>query len=227
MRFFGFEFFALLTLSLMLPNFAHARVLRQEFDAKWPTQMAVEKQIITNPPAANSTLILSGVAGVTATSDVTVTSFAAQPTVTRNLVLTPGGTTADVTACTVTVTGTDFYGKVITEGFAVTNTQSTATTGVKAFKTVTSVIFPAACESGATHAATWSLGTGTKLGLKYCMDSADHYLHTGFGGVKETTAATIAANATAVSGNTASLNSSLTGSSSVSLFFFQNFRCKP
>jgi hypothetical protein len=215
----------LFTAVLAIPRCAGGAVERRSQDLKLPTQAVLEKQTVTAPIAVAATRVLNAHAGVTATSPVTVTTFAAQPDVPRNLTVTPAGTTADVTACTVAVSGTDFYSKPISENFAITNTQSTATVGALAFKSVTSVAIPAACESGATHAATWNVGVGSKLGLNHCMAGADHFFHAGLGGVKEATAPTVAADATTVSRNTASLSSSLTGSANVTLFYVQNFRC--
>jgi hypothetical protein len=79
----------------------------------------------------------------------------------RNLSVTPAGTTADVAAGDVTVTGTNVEGKVISETFTFLANASTATVGNKAFKTVTSVSIPV--QDGA--AATFSIDTGSKLGI--------------------------------------------------------------
>lgn len=217
----------LFALTFVLSLSALGVVERRSSDLRLPSQAVLEKQTITTPVVAAATRILSAHAGVTATSPVTVTTFAAQPDVPRNLTVTPSGTTADVTACTVTITGKDYWGATISENFAITNTQSTATVGVRAFKTVTSVLIPAACESGGTHAATWGVGIGSKLGLSKCMAAADSFFHAGLAGVKESTAPTIAADPTEVSKNTASLNGTLDGTKNVTLWFVQNFRCHP
>lgn len=161
------------------------------------------------------------------TTGLNVTSFAHQPDVPRNLTVTPAGTTADVTACTVTVTGTNVFGKSITETFAISATQSTATTGNKAFRTVTSVSIPAACETGLNNDTSWHVGVSTKLGLNRCLAQAGDFGHATFGGVKETTAPTIAADATHVESNTAILNSALDGAHTVQLLYYQNYRCLP
>lgn len=195
-------------------------------DIKLPSQQMVEKQTISNPAAAGTNQILSANAGATSGTAVTVTSFLAQPDVPRNVVITPGGTTADVAACTVVVSGTDFNGQSLSENFAFLANASTATTGSKAFKTVSSVVFPASCEDS-PYNATWSVGYGEKLGLKKCMAAAGHVLFSTLNGDKEATGPTIAASASAVSGNTADFVGTMNGSNDFELFFIQNFACRP
>ncbi len=213
-------------LGLLFSVSAYPAVQRLFQDAKLPTQQMVEKQTITNPAAAGTADVLSAHAGATSAAAASATTFVAQPDVPRNLVITPAGTTADVAACTIVVTGTDFFGAAVTENFAFLANASSATTGAKAFKTVTSVAFPAGCEDS-PYGATWSVGYGEKLGLKRCMDSAGHILFSTIAGAKEATAPTMVASASAVSGNTADFNGTMNGSNDFELFFFQNFRCVP
>lgn len=107
----------------------------------------------------------AGVAVIPATtgnSGAIVTASAAVTLDTpRNLVITPGGTTADVAASSVTITGTNVEGKVITEDFAFAANAVAATTGNKAFKTVTGISIP--IQDG--DAATFAVTTGAKLGI--------------------------------------------------------------
>lgn len=102
-------------------------------------------------------------AAITGSASVvtTVTTGITNPDVPRNLSVTPAGTTADVAAGDVTITGTNVEGKVISEAFTFLANASTATVGVKAFKTVTSIAIP--IQDGA--AATFSVDTGAKLGI--------------------------------------------------------------
>lgn len=100
-------------------------------------------------------------AQATLTTAVTVTSFLAQPDVPRNLTITPGGTTADVKTGNVVVTGTNVEGATITENFAFLDNATAATVGSKAFKTVTSILFPIQDNTGATY----NVGVGSKLGI--------------------------------------------------------------
>lgn len=211
---------------LMVPTLLQAAVERRSLDLKLPTQAMIEHQTVSGPILGSTYVLKNADAGNTSTAAASITSFSAQPDVPRNIVITPGGTTADVAACTVVVAGTDFFGQSISEDFAFLANASTATTGSKAFKTVSSVTFPANCED-TPFGASWSVGTGSKLGLKRCMDDAGHFLHASLAGVKEATAPTVAVGSTtAVSGNTATLNSALNGSD-VDLFFMQNYSCTP
>jgi hypothetical protein len=198
---------------------ANAYVVPTFRDIKPATQVMVEKQTVTAPLLAVATR-LKGLTATSATLVTTISTFTLQPDVPRNIVITTGGTTADCKLATVVVNGTNFFGAAISENFAITDNQAGATTGAKAFKTVTSVVIPAQDGAGCTY----SVGTGAKLGLKACMASADHFFHAGIAGVKEATAPTIAASATAVESNTATLSTALSGVD-VNLFFAQNFAC--
>lgn len=92
----------------------------------------------------------------------TVTTAINQPDVPRNITATSGGTAADIKAIQVVITGTNAEGTVITETLPVF-TENTATTvaGLKAFKTVTSILIPAHDGNGATTA----IGFGDVVGL--------------------------------------------------------------
>lgn len=83
--------------------------------------------------------------------------LAARP---RNITFTTAGGTAADAPATATITGTDINGDAQTE---VVNVGQTATTveGVKAFKTITSIVYSAADGTGATVA----IGYGNKFGL--------------------------------------------------------------
>ena len=136
----------------------------------------------------------------------TVTTFLAQPPYPRNLTITPGGTTADVPAGNVTVTGTNYANEVISEDFAFLANATAATVGAKAFKTVTSIVFP--IQDGA--AATYDVGFGEKLGLPF-KSAYNAVLGATFDGVRETTFPTVTLSASALESNTIDLNSSLDG----------------
>lgn len=110
-------------------------------------------------PAAAGVAVI---AAVTGSGSVTVTQSAAVSLdVARNLVVTPGGTTADVKAGDITVTGTNVEGKVISEAFTFLANATDPTVGSKAFKTVTGISIPAQDGGAATFAVT----TGAKLGI--------------------------------------------------------------
>jgi hypothetical protein len=154
----------------------------------------------TDTATASTTLLKTG-AATSASVTTTVTTFDAQPDVARNIVITPGGTTADVPAGDVVVTGTNIRGETITESFTFAANASTVTTGSKAFKTVTSVLFP--IQDGA--AATYDIGTGVKLGLSRKMN-ADNYINGNVDGTYEATRATVAYSSSVIESNTVTFN---------------------
>jgi hypothetical protein len=213
-------------LTLFFATMANAYVVPTNRDLKPASQVMLEKQDFGTPVAASATRLSSGVAGPTSAAAATISSFTLQPDVPRNIVITPGGTTGDVESCVITVTGTNYFGATITETFTFAADASTAQTGSKAFKTVSSVAFPASCESGG-FAATWSVGVGEKIGLKRCMANAGDWVWSEVAGAYEATRATIAASASAVESNTADFNGTMNGSNRFLGFFVQNFACLP
>lgn len=137
----------------------------------------------------------------------TITTGITSPPVPRNITATPGGTTANVTAVQVIVTGTDIFGHPLTETLpAFTAGAATAVTGSKAFATVTSIAIPA---NGS--AVTTSIGVGSKLGLPF-VATRDGILNAYLNGVREATRPTVAFHATDPSQNLLTLNSALNGS---------------
>lgn len=111
--------------------------------------------------AGTSTAILAATAG--GTTVTTVTANITQPDVPRALIVTPGGTTAQILDSVVTVNGTNLEGKAISEVFRFAAATSSATSGVKAFAQVTSVVIGQ--QSGS--AATFAVGTLNVLGLHH------------------------------------------------------------
>jgi len=196
----------------------------QRRDIKFPTQQMVEKQSFTNPIASNDSTLKSAFAGPTSAAAVTLSSFLASVDVARDITVTPGGTTGDIETCQVTINGTNYFGSTMTEGlnFAANATGKLTTAG--AFKTVTSVVWAANCESGA-FAATWSIGQGEKLGLSHCVANAGDFFFSLFNGAKEATAPTLTVNASAVSLNTSDFNGAMQGSNDFVLFYMQNYGC--
>jgi hypothetical protein len=196
-------------------------------DLKPATQQMIEKQDITNPAAAGTADILSADAGVIDTNAVTISTFVAQPDVTRALQFTIGGTAADIGTCTATVSGTDYLNDPISEEFSVTANTAETLQGSKAFKTVTSISLPAACEDS-PYGATWSVGYSEKIGLKRCM-SGNHYIFSTVAGAYEATRGTIAYDASNVEGNTIDFNGTMNGANDFEVFFIQNFAkaCQP
>lgn len=220
------EIFAFILGFVLITVAAHAAVERREFDLKLPSQQQVEKQTIPAPALGASGAVLNDNAGNTSAAAVLVSSGFTQPDVPRAISITPGGTTADVAACTITVTGKNIQNQTISDTFAFAANASTVTTGTKAFKSITSVSFPAACEDS-PFGATWDVDTTDKLGLRRCMDKAGHALMTTFAGAYETTRATVTADNDEVEKNTVDPNGTLDATKDLEVFYFQNFRCKP
>ena len=196
--------------------------LRQFRDIKLPTQAMIEKQTITNPIAADADYIENDHAGGASAAAVVDTTITAQPDVPRNLVITPGGTTTDIESCVIVVAGTNYNGGSITESFTFAANATDAVVGAEAFKTVTSVTFPANCESGG-FAATWDIGVGEKLGAKRCMASAGHLVFSTVSGAYETTRATVTADADELEKNTFDFNGTMDAAADFEAFFIQNF----
>lgn len=148
-----------------------------------------------------------------ATSDsvaTTVTEFDAQPDFPRNVTITPGGTTTDVAAGNYVITGTNIRDEVITETIAIAANASTLQAGAKAFKTITSILFP--IQDGA--AATFDVGFGDKMGLDRCMDG-NEVLYATVAGVYETTRPTVVGDADEVEKNTVDTNTAMNASNLV------------
>ncbi len=184
----------------------------------------LEHQRVTAPILAATNYIKTTYAGPTSAAAVTLTSFTHQPDVPRNLTITPGSTTGDVESCVIHVIGKNILNATISEDFTFSANDSAAQTGAKAFKTVTSVTWPANCESG-SFGASWIIGVGDVLGLKACMDMAGQVGWTVFDDVYEATRATCIADADEVEKNTCDINGTLNGAKNVDFYFVQNFRC--
>lgn len=216
--------FTMIIASVWTPS-AHANGpwLREFQNIKLPSQKVLDHYSWLVPSVGGATYIGSSVA-ISSTAATTISTFSAQPDVARNIVLTPTGTTANVGAGTAVVNGLNIFGKAISENFTITSTQSTATTGANAFRSITSIVFPQASGSGVTL----SIGTGVLLGIPYCLDHAGDYVFSEFGGVYETTRGTQAVsglNATTVEQNTFSPHGTMNGATRVDWFGIQNYEC--
>lgn len=111
--------------------------------------------------AASATAVMAATAG--ATTVTTVTAGLTDPDVPRNLTITPGGTTSQILDSLVTVNGMNVEGKAISEQFRFAAASSSVVTGNKAFLHITSVVIGQQGGSGAT----FSVGTGNKLGMNH------------------------------------------------------------
>lgn len=185
-------------------------------------QALMETKSFTTPIVASATRIL----GATATSSsaiTTVTTFANQPDVCRTLSVTPGGTTADVPAGDVVITGLNVFGKTITENITFAANASAAVNGTKAFCSVSSIVFP--IQDGA--AATYTVGVLDQLGLDRCMANAGHGVFAIFNNAYETTRGTWVADDNEVEKNTYDPTGTLDGAKTVKVFYVQNHGCYP
>ena len=219
--------FGVVVFVLLFTQFAMAGNIKRLFqDVKLPTQQVLEKQTVGHPIVATTNYILTTNAGPTSGAAVTVSSFAHQPDVPRNLTITPGSTTADVGTCTITVTGTNILGATITEDFAFAANASSATTGAKAFKTVTSIAWAASCEDS-PYTASWTVGVGELLGLKRCMASAGDLIRSLKDGATEATQPTCTADDNEVEKNVCDVSGTMDNSAVWIFYFIQNYQCMP
>lgn len=216
------KFLLAVLLAVTFINSAQARrYSRPRLDSKFPNGYLIEKQTWTNPVLQLANNILSDGAGNTSAAAVTVSSGYSTIDLPRNISITPTGSTGDVAECTITVTGTNFDDDTITETFAFAANASSATTGSKAFKTITSIAFPASCEDS-PYAATWDIGMGSKLGLSRCMENAADYFSPSVDGTRETTDPTTAASSTALESNTVDFDTAYDGAKDFRMFFVQS-----
>ncbi|MFD4554417.1 hypothetical protein ACFWP5_08815 [Streptomyces sp. NPDC058469] len=187
---------------------------RQVIDNLQSANGAIRRQAWTDVLVDTAKTYVKAAVATSASLVTTTTTFTHQPDFPRNIVITPGGTTADVPAGDITVSGTNIRDEVISEVFTLTANQTAASTGSKAFKTLTSVVFP--IQDGA--AATYDLGLGVKLGLDRKLTEAsviDAYV----GGVREATFPTVAISSSAIESNTMSTNTAPNDTRDFSVFF--------
>lgn len=173
----------------------------------------IRRQKWTDPVAVSATRLKTAQATSNSVT-TTVTSFSAQPDFARKITVTPGGTTTDVPAGDVTITGTNIRDEVITDTITFAANASSAGSTSKAFKTVTSVVFPV--QDGGS--ATYGIGVSDAMGLDRCMSEAaviDAYID----GTRETTAATVTYDASDVSKNTVDPNTALDASKDLVVLF--------
>jgi hypothetical protein len=161
---------------------------------------------VDNPALTDDDRLLVDQA-TSATVTTTVTTFLAQPDVPRNIIITPGGTTADVPAGDIVVSGTNRYDEAITETFTLTANQTAVDVGIQAFKTVTSVVFP--IQDGA--AATYDVGTGSKIGLTRAYRTRSKVVASWLGNTEESASGTLVVDVDEVEKNTYTPNGTMDG----------------
>jgi hypothetical protein len=190
-------------------------------DLKLPSQKMLEMTEVEDCAAVDPDYILTTNNGDTTGAATTVTTFTKQPDVARALTVTPTGTTADVAAGNVVISGTNCKGETVTDTLAFLENASTATTGVVAFKTVTSIVFPA---EDSPYSATWTVGVSDKLGLCKCLDDAGDVAWASADGTYEATRPTCTADEDEVEKNVCDPNTACDGSKDFKFYFIQNFR---
>ncbi len=147
-------------------------------------------------------------------SQQVITTAITNPPYPRNITATADGTAGDVAAISVTIDGTNDADEVITEILPAFTVNTTGiVTGVKCFKTVTSITIPAHDGTGATTA----IGFGSKIGLPHKLSHNTMWLAF-LANVKEGTLPTVTVSASALESNGATLNSSLNGTA-VDLYY--------
>ena len=129
------------------------------------------------------------------------TTAITSPTVARNLVV--KGNQAGV-AGNVVIAGTNMAGEAITE--TIIAADAAVVVGNKAFKTVTSITFPALAGAGDTI----SIGTGAKLGIPYKLTYASQIHNAIFNGSAENLAAQTVSS-TVLESNTVTTTTALDG----------------
>jgi hypothetical protein len=164
------------------------------------TYLATATDASPHDAAAATTTIYPAGAAVTAWSVLDGTTYG------RNLVSVMTHASA-VVASTVLITGYDYALQPMTELHTITaGTTSKTVTGTKAWAYVTSVAITSAANS---ETNTLNLGTGTKLGLPYALESKAHVIKAAFGGVQELI--NVASNATVVAAVTTDPATNVTG----------------
>lgn len=159
------------------------------------------------PVVADVDRILTAVTDDGSEQNFVTADLTAQPDVCRVITATAGGTTADIGAIQVTITGRDMKGDVITEDLPAFTVNTAGTvTGTKAFAEVTGVDIPAHDGTGATT----SIGVGDGLGLPLESDR-NTVLRAFLDGTLETTDPTVTSSASARSSNVATLDTTLDG----------------
>ena len=152
------------------------------------------------PAATSSTAVLPATTLANGAT-TTVTTGITQPDVTRCLRIL--GNQAGING-TVVINGTDNSGAVISE--SIVANAGNVVEGVRAFRTITSIVFPARNGAGDTISVGWN----DKLGLDEAYPR-DPLVRMTADGVHEATRATVAFSATVLSQNTVDPNTALNG----------------
>lgn len=127
-------------------------------------QAQIVVQTLANPAAASTTFYLNAQSVASVTSGTTFANTTADFPRSVTAVLSGAGTP------TLTITGTDGYNVVVSEAIALTGTTPVETSTT--FRTVTSWSL-----SAAVGGTTMNLGTGTRFGLEFPLETVGDLLH--------------------------------------------------
>jgi hypothetical protein len=177
------KFLLLILFSALYPLEVFASYERRSLDIKTPNQILPYKQSFINIADGTAINMLDDFAGDTGSGAVTTTNFLSQPDVARSILVTPVGTTADVAAGNIALTGVDILGAVITENLAVTSGQSIAVESTKTYRSITSIQFPV---EASPYGALWDVGFGDRLGLNDCLSGSAYFSFLELSGASET-----------------------------------------
>lgn len=177
--------------------------LRADVSTTLAPMAAITVQEITNSAAADAAGLL-----IATSVTIAVQSYAASALLAggkaallafpRNVTFTTAGATPANAPATAVVTGTDINDAALTETVTLAQT-ATIANGVKAFKTITSIVFAAADADGS---CTVSIGFGTKFGLAKKIVSRAGLA----GAVREIAAGAVVTNGTFVDAATSAPN---------------------
>lgn len=159
-------------------------------------------------PAANSATAVHAAVTLADGAPTTVTTAITNPDVPRTV--TVKGNAAGI-AGDVVITGTNILGAVITDTIALN--AATEVEGVKAFKTVTSILLPARTTAGDTVSVGWA----KKFGLPHIVAFASMVLVKLFNGSADT--GTLAVDDDEVEKNLFALNGTPDGTKALDLYY--------
>jgi hypothetical protein len=190
------------------------------YNAGWPATIGseagpVDRGFIANYEIVPDTIDTDGILDGQAVSNsvtTTATEFLAQPDVARTITVLPVGTTNSVPAGDVVITGTDIAGNVITDALPFAENATAATESVKAFASITSILFPIQDGTGITYDVGW----GKKLGLPHKRGAISAIVKL-FDGAADTGTETV--NATDLAKNLFNLNGTPDGEKVVRLSY--------
>ena len=177
----------------MIVKNKYATYIADDFAGKF--RVHAQKWTAPDAPAADNVLTAVTLAELTTTTKV-VADFLVQPDFPRALSITGNQTQAK----TVVITGTDIRGNVISDSIVLNN--SSTVNGIKAFKTITSILFPTRTAGGDTV----TVGFTDKLGLEM-IPAITTAISAHHNGTLEGTLPTITRHATDISQNLADFNS--------------------